>query len=417
MGLLATHAVGKGGKDSIFQYSAMATRRVEEIGGDKVVNATIGTLLTSDGNLATLKTVEDALREVPFNVQAQYAPIGGTSAYIDAMMASVLRDKTPSAYLGGVATPGGTGALHNIFFNYLNEGDTALTTSYLWGNYRGLLEENNRHLKTFEMFTEDGAFNLEACFEACKNVRDKQDRLMLVLNTPAHNPTGYSLSDSEWMSLMFFLRASCADHPEKAHVLVIDVAYLDYSGPGGRNFFDRLNDLPENMLVAVCASASKGYTLYGYRLGLSMCLAPTEEARDEFVKANQASARATWSNCSRPAMEAIAYIHETPERRQAFYDEVEEISSMLAERARIFNDEAAEVGLKTCPYRAGFFVYIPTQDHEGAVELVKELQKDNIFLVPLGNGVRIAICAIDKEKVKGLARRCQEVIERLNIPV
>lgn len=417
MGLLATHAVGKGGNDSIFQYSAMAKQRAEEVGGDKVVNATIGALLKSDGSLATMKTVEDALREVPFHIQAQYAPIGGTSAYIEAMIASVLRDKMPHAHIGGVATPGGTGALHNIFFNYLAEGDACLTSSYLWGNYRGLLQENKRSLETFDMFTEDGAFNLEACFKSCKDLRDRQDRLMLVLNTPAHNPTGYSLSDAEWDALMVFFRASCADYPEKSHILVIDVAYLDYSGPQGRNFFEKFSDLPKNMLVAVAASASKGYTLYGYRLGLSMCLAPTEEARDDFVKANEASARATWSNCSRPAMEAIAYIHATPERRQAFYDEVEEISAMLADRAKVFNDEAAQVGLKTCPYRAGFFVYLPTKTHEGAVQLVEDLQKDNIFLVPLGEGVRIAICAIDQDKIKGLATRCQKAIDDLQIDV
>lgn len=393
----------------------MANKRAQDIGGDKVVNATIGTLLNSDGSLATLSTVEEALKAVPFEVQAQYAPIGGTADYIEGMISSVLRDKAPSAYIGGVATPGGTGALHNIFFNYLEEGQTCLTTSYLWGNYRGLLEENKRFLETFEMFNEDNAFNLEACFQACKDIRDRQDRLMLVLNTPAHNPTGYSLSSSEWDSLMLFLRASCADHPDKAHILILDVAYIDYSGPQGRDFFTKLSDLPANMLVAVCASASKGYTLYGYRLGLSMCLAPTEDARDDFIQVNQASARATWSNCSRPAMEAVAYIHQDPDRRQAFYDEVEEISAMLAERARVFNDEAAAVGLKTCPYRSGFFVYVPTKTHEGAVQLVEALQEDNIFLVPLGEGVRIAICAIDKEKIKGLASRCQKAIDDLGI--
>ena len=48
---------------------------------------------------------------------------------------------------------------------------------------------------------------------------------------------------------------------------MIDTAYIDYAGEHGRDFFEFFTGLPENFLVIVCASTSKGYTLYGYRLG------------------------------------------------------------------------------------------------------------------------------------------------------
>lgn len=410
MGFLAKHAEGKGGPDTIFAFGAMAAKRASEIGSEKVVNATVGALLNPDGSLSTLNSVESAIRAVPFQQMANYAPINGLPGYIEAMIDSVFREWKPQAPIGGVATPGGTGALHNTFFNYLNEGDTCVTTSYYWGNYRTLLEENGRKLRTFEMFTPDDAFNLDACKKACEDVIQEQDNLMLLLNTPAHNPTGYSVSDAEWETLLEDLKALSRNYVEKHIILVLDVAYIDFSGPDSRRFFKLFENLPENMLVVVSASTSKGYTMYGFRLGCAICIAPNEAVRDEFVLVNGASARSTWSNCSRPAMEAIMYIYEDIDRLKAFRQELDDLSKALARRAAIFAEEARDVGLKICPYRAGFFVYVPTKDHADAEILAKELRTHDIFVVPLGEGIRIAICAIDEEKIKGIASKCKDAM-------
>lgn len=157
--LLAKHAQGKGGPDTIFAYSAQATARAKEVGKENITNATVGAFLNADGSLKTMQTVQDALAAVPFDEGANYAPINGLPEYIDAMTESVLRGHQPAhTYTAGIATPGGTGALHNGFFNYLNEGEVAITTSYYWGNYRSMLTEVGRDIKTFNTFTPDGPF-------------------------------------------------------------------------------------------------------------------------------------------------------------------------------------------------------------------------------------------------------------------
>lgn len=403
--LLAKHAQGKGGPDTIFAYSAQATARAKEVGKENITNATVGAFLNADGSLKTMQTVQDALAAVPFDEGANYAPINGLPEYIDAMTESVLRGHQPAhTYTAGIATPGGTGALHNGFFNYLNEGEVAITTSYYWGNYRSMLTEVGRDIKTFNTFTSDGHFDLAACEAACQEVAKSQTNVMLILNTPAHNPTGLAVSDAEWKELIAFL-AKIAENGINNVILMIDTAYIDYAGEHGRDFFEFFTGLPENFLVIVCASTSKGYTLYGYRLGLMFCIAQSQAVADEFERANGASARATWSNGSRPAMEAVTMLNTDPARREAFRKEQDEFAASLQHRADIFMGEAAEAGLPTCPYKSGFFIYVPTPTHEQAVEIFDKLAAQNIYVVPLGNGLRIAICAIDDDKIVGMAAK------------
>lgn len=408
--MLASHAQGKGGPDTIFAYSGMAIERAQEIGKENIVNATIGAFLESDGSLKTMETVETALRNLPFNVMANYAPIDGLPDYLEAIMGEVFRDVKPDAYVGAIATPGGTGALHNAFYNYLEAGESCLTTSYFWGNYATLLEEIDRKLETFNMFTEDDDFDMASFKAHVKDLRNRQRNVMILLNTPAHNPTGYTISDEDWDEIIAFLK-EMSDENHKM-ILVLDVAYIDYARPEARQFLKKLTNLGEHMLAIICASMSKGFTMYGFRLGAMIGVTSEEKIRDDFLLANGASARGTWSNCSRPAMEVLINLYENPDKWQAFVTEQKEFADLLAHRAHIFTEEAKEVDLPMLPYDAGFFIMLPCEDHAMAKRVASKLREDDIFTVPLGTGVRLAICAIDDDVIKGLAARCKKAYDK-----
>ncbi len=53
------------------------------------------------------------------------------------------------------------------------------------------------------------------------------------------------------------------------------MAYIDFAGTveETRSFMKYFNDLPENLLVLIGFSMSKGYTLYGMRSGAIICVA------------------------------------------------------------------------------------------------------------------------------------------------
>ena len=69
-------------KDLIFALNGEATRRKQA--GEKIVNATIGSLMNDDGTLAVLDTVANLLKQVPRDEWAAYAPIPGTPGYLEA---------------------------------------------------------------------------------------------------------------------------------------------------------------------------------------------------------------------------------------------------------------------------------------------------------------------------------------------
>lgn len=409
MSLLASHARDKGGPDLILKYSTLAKKRAQEIGKENIIDATVGSFLDEDGTLMVMKTVEKALQEVSFSEGATYAPTLGEPEFLKVLEKSVFLDKKPKAFLGTVTTPGGTAALRNASFNYLELGERCITTDFYWSNYKNLLAENGRFLETFSTFDKKDRFNLEACLNTCQEVAKKQRNVMLLLNTPAHNPTGCELSYEEWESLVDGLKA-LSQNGKNNVILVVDVAYIDFAEEQSRDFFLLFEGLPENFLVIICTSMSKGYSLYGYRLGAMIALSQSQAVIDEFISANSASARATWSNSSRPAMMAICAIYGNRERLKAFRQEERYLANILKERATLFLDEAKALGLKLCPYQSGFFVTIPLESQEKAIKVADALVSKEVFVVPQGRGIRLAICAISKVRLKGLAKFIQDVI-------
>lgn len=73
--------------------------------------------------------------------------------------------------------------------------------------------------------------------------------------------------------------AAVKKFPDKKIVLLVDIAYLDFAGDAGeyRRFFKKLENPPANMLPLIAFSASKGYTMYGMRLGALICMAKNRE--------------------------------------------------------------------------------------------------------------------------------------------
>ena len=105
-------------------------------------------------------------------------------------------------------------------------------------------------------------------------------------------------------------------------------------------------------------------------------------------------------------------IHQDPALKAAFRAEQEELRLSLLNRANLFNKEAAEVGLTVCPFDSGFFVTIPTVKAE---ELAAELRKQDIFMIPLGDGanagLRVALCALPEEKISGMAAKIKAAMD------
>ena len=241
----------------------------------------------------------------------------------------------PKGYTEAVASPGGTGAIRNIIANYSCPGDKVLTSDWHWSPYGTIASELGRSVETYEMFNEDRQYNAEGLWEKTKQLLDAQDRLVIIINTPAHNPTGYALTNDDWKRVTDLLSNV---PPEKRVTLLIDTAYIDFAGDEEqyRAFFPILETLPANILPTIAYSMSKTFTIYGMRCGAAICLAPTQEIAEEFRRVCEFSSRGSWSNCAKAGQSIIANIYADEALLARVSAERKDIREMLLARGRGF---------------------------------------------------------------------------------
>lgn len=411
MSVAAKQAKGKKAKDVIFATNYLAQQMAKELGKENVLNGTVGSILDENGDIVFIKAVEDEYRSLPKNELVSYAPIEGVKEYTEAVIQECFGESKPDGYITAIATVGGTGALHHLVHNYTEPHTKFITTDWCWGAYRQICEDNQREFVTFPLFTEDFTFNIEAMKATVLEAAATQENILVVLNTPGNNPTGYTIPDKDWDVILDFFKELVAQGKNKV-IIGIDVAYIDYSGPKQevRKFFKKFGNLPAEILTVVCYSLSKGFTLYGQRVGCMVGITSSEEVNQEFFDVNQMTSRGTWSNICRPAMRAMANIVQEPEKLKRHEEERGEYAHLVEERAAILEKEGAELGLPLLPYNGGFFMTVLSTDSHAVVE---ELKKEHVYLIPLAKGVRIAVCSIPKRQITGLAARIHAAMKRL----
>jgi aromatic-amino-acid transaminase len=409
--MAAEHARWPAKDDPIFTIAGKAKEAEIEFGKENVINSTIGALMDDEGTLVAFDSVYDVFKSQPNQEIADYAAIPGMPKFLEAVVESFFKEYKPDAYIKAVATPGGTGAVKHSVWNYTNPGDEILTSDWYWSPYQTIAEEGGRNIVTYQLFDKDGKFNLDGFKSRFKEILDKQKRILTIINTPAHNPTGYSVSDVEWDSIIDFLKEEAKD-AEKRIIILVDAAYIDFAGieDERRAFFKKFSNLPENIFIIAGFSASKGFTMYGLRTGAAIGISSQKDVVDEFYAACLHSGRANWSNGTRGAMTAIAQILSDKEAYGKYVKEKNYYKTMLRKRAEAFVENAEKIGLNLVPYRDGFFISIPC---ENPFEISKALIEKNVFVVPLGKGLRYAVCSVSEEKCKKAPQIIKDAMDSL----
>ncbi len=392
--VIAAHQ-GRPSDDPIFALNREATLRREK--GEAVVNATVGSLLDDEGRLAVLPTAARVVHEVPRDEWAAYAPIAGTPTFLKAVMDDLLGTQPAlRATAVAVATPGGSGALRHAIANFLEPGQSLLTTGYYWGPYKTLADEADRKVSTFSMFTSGGALDVEALDRALREQLQAEGRALVFLNDPCHNPTGYSMQPSEWRAVVACILA----HAEKAPVtLLVDCAYFAYGTGDTRLFLKELVPLLGRAGLLFAWSASKTFTHYGLRVGALVVCETGEAARKTTEAALSYSCRGTWSNCNRGGLAAITRLLIDPELARACDAEREGLKQMLQARVNAFNVAAPAHKLRYPRYDGGFFV---TVFHERAIEKALAMKDLGVFVVPQTGALRVALCSVAERDVERL---------------
>lgn len=407
--MTAGSARGKSFVDPVFSVLGAAKDAMQKYGRDQVVNASIGTIFDEEERFVTLSSLNELFQSLTAEEIMNYAPIRGVAGFDQAAIDYTFGASKPESYIGAIATPGGTGGIRNIFFNYADQGSRIMVPDWFWGTYNLIASEGGRQLDYYELFNEDNTFNLASLEAKAKECLKVQDNLVVVINTPAHNPTGFSLSEQDWEAVLAVFRELAKDFSKRI-IILIDVAYMDYAGEYEevRRFFGLFRNLPENILITVASSMSKSFFAYGLRCGALIGISSSKRVIDEFMEVNAYSTRANWSNVSSLPQQLLVKIVNDASLSQEINDLRAFYRKLMAERAGIFVKEAQEVGLEICPYNAGFFISVPMDNSKSVGE---RLQEERIFAVPLKKGLRIAVCSVPTRKMAGLAASIKKALD------
>lgn len=393
---LAQHAFRQHSSDKIYVANQKAREAIMQFGEDNVINSTLGECLDDNGHLMIIPTIIEMLRNMPVEEMCSYAPIAGLKEFNKAVQISLFGKENNKFFVESVVTPGGTGALRHAIWNFLEDGDAAITTNWYWTPYKGICEEHNRRLETFEMFDNQGRFNLNALDKKLEKIINIQNYILIILNTPSHNPTGYSMSKDEMDGVVAIIK-KYAKNENKKITLCLDVTYIDYDGgfEKSREIFDCIQDMPENTMVTVVYSMSKSFTMSGMRCGALLCLGETKEAAQEFKQAMQFSSRAVWSNVNRMAQRVLVDISLNSEIKAKIDNERKVFRDIIASRGHLFVEKSKKALLSCCPYKDGFFITIPCRNPD---LIAQKLSEKQVYVVPLGEGIRFSPCAVKTEK-------------------
>jgi aromatic-amino-acid transaminase len=316
--------------------------------------------------------------------------------FLQAVNADLFADPALSRAAVAVATPGGTGALFLALSSFLEPGQSVLTSSFHWSPYETIARNAGRTLATFEMFGPDGGFHTRALEEALERCGNGQGRALLLLNTPCHNPTGYSLDERDWQELVPVLRRAA----ERMRLSVlIDNAYSRYGSGDPSSWVRHLEPLLGHATVLVAWSASKSFTQYGARVGACVVLESDAEERESIRQALAYACRGAWSNCNHLGMLAITECLGDPELRARVERERQVLRRLLAGRFELFRGLAGAARLPHPRYEGGFFVTVFTPDSERCAALMRAR---GVFVVPVPGAVRVALCSTPERSIPRL---------------
>ena len=403
MELLRKDVLSQPINDTVFKIAAQAKEAKLKYGNDKVVDATIGCLADEQGNLVAFKSVYKHFDEVKDADKAAYAKsFAGNKEYRDKVLSWVLEDKITDLSTAVIATPGGTGADYLTISSFLDSGMEIMVPEIAWTSYQLMAAQNGLKIVSYPLF-QGHHFATSSFKEIATRIMHTQHKLLVILNDPCHNPTGYSLTTEEWTDITEFLSGlSC-----QGQVIILnDIAYIDYSYNlnTSRDYLRCFNYLANKVTVIIAFSCSKTLTAYGFRLGAAIILNKDPEVVKTIATVYERDARAIWSNVNNGGMLTFPQVISDPQ----FLLEKQTYIDLMHQRSALFLKEADENDLPCYPYKEGFFITLAV-DPKNLDQYHEALMAKQIYTVKVNKGIRLAICSLPLNQISGLAKRMKEI--------
>lgn len=397
--------------DTVFEVVKKAKAMKNRYGEELVIDATIGSFYNEEGVIASFPSVYQLFDAISWQDKTKYAEsFLGNQEFRNAIKNWVYQNVPCKLFQEVIATPGGTGAIKMAIDLTLNSEEMLLIPEIGWGSYELMATTANIQTKKYRLFEKEH-FNFSDFQEKCEEILQSQNKLVIIINDPCHNPTGYSLSIQEWKEIIDYLnKLSCSSQI----VLINDIAYIDYSlsVESSRDYLNLFNEISDNFLFLIAFSCSKTMTAYGHRTGALLIQAQKEEDVKLMKIVMEKYARAVWSNINNASMMTFSQLIN--EHQQQFMKEKAEAIECLRRRSATFLKDAALCKLKVYPYKEGFFITVIVEEIKKRDRYHEALQDNLIFTVKVNKGIRVAICSIKEDQCFDLANRMKFILDQIS---
>jgi len=326
-----------------------------------------------------------------------------------------------------------SGVTNGIFLSsqlFLNPGEVLISPNKRWGNYDNIITKfSGAQIKSFAFF-EGQQMNLRGLEEAITEVAKSQKKIVIILNFP-NNPTGYVPSQEEAEALISLLKTKQKEL-NIPFIIIVDDAYEPYIYSKevlNESFFYALQQLEQDIIPVKLDGITKELLLYGARIGfITIGLKPSWVASDaelETLKAElnnklEGMNRSTISNCNH-FYQAMLHDLFTKKGTNQLKKTREAVISLLKARYEKINEELKKIQLPEIsvdPNSGGFFLFLNIDPEKvKATDFADHLLRTyKVGVIPIEkpaekiNGIRIAYCSIDLEKIPDFVSRIKQAL-------
>lgn len=238
---------------------------------DDKIDLGVGVFKDAAGNTPIMTAVRKA--EVVLHDQQTtkaYKGLAGDEAFRDEMRQLVLGDAVPTDRVATIQTPGGTGAIRQLYetLKLINIDATLWVSDPTWPSHVGMAKHMGLKLAKYRYF--DAATSNVDTAAMMEDIQAMQPGDVLLLHGCCHNPTGANLGSDDWQALTDFVL-------EKNVTPFVDIAYQGF-GDGlaedAANLRIMAARVPEMLIAASC---SKNFGLYRDRVGCAMAVCSSAE--------------------------------------------------------------------------------------------------------------------------------------------
>lgn len=227
---------------------------------DQKIDLGVGIYKNAKGETPVMRAVKAAEKQIWETQETKkYTGLAGEPAYAQAMIRLILGEAAPD--LAAVATPGGTGAVHQAvdLIRMARPEATIWLSDPTWPNHPSIIDHLGVKRASYRYFDDETCeVDATGMLEDLGKVAEGD---VVLLHGCCHNPTGANPTPEQWDQIIEVLKARGA-------VPMIDIAYqgfgdgLEEDAAATRKI---VSAFPE---VLIAASCSKNFGIYRERTGL-----------------------------------------------------------------------------------------------------------------------------------------------------